>query len=682
MAQTFIRVNVSGGGSDDRKLKVSTDDTFADFLEGKLVVGSSKITKTTLSPGGAETLEIDLDETQIDHDNIMNVGTNTHTVIDSHIVSTNGVHGVTGDVLGTTDTQAVTNKTIDADLNTITNIENADIKAAAAIDASKVADGTVSNTEFQHINSVTSNVQDQINITQQTLSTGFKGTPPVLSINGGDNTKFDMTAGEVEVVDNSVFPPSVSIVTVPSVTAGTPTFLASETASFITVGLAGTPIQRSTRSTPEQRRDEATVGLISHVNNVIVDGVVNTPTLNIDAVAQTADLIRALGFFSTSGNRITGVTSTLTLDKSTGSGFSLNENSNVNQKDPHNFTMPVLNPMIMFHILQDASLTSNGISSTIDPTVYDNAGVETTVPANNNATISYVYIFPNNQVVYLIGQEIFSTFSDAKDAAGTETVILPSDIESGALLLARVILKKNATDITDSSEAFILPNSAVSAGGASLTSLQQAYEISTEPEIELNSTQGTFNIADSGTPIGVDLISIQNNAGSTQFLKVDVNGFTGDGITASRALASDSNGNVKSTAVTSTELGFVSGVTSSIQNQIDSLGSDGDLNETSFAGAQSASGASVTGLAFANGTVRGFEAIVTIEIDATADLFEEFTLKGIQRGSDWDISSSSVGDTSGIDFDISAAGQITYDSTAYAGFVSLDIKFRALTTTV
>lgn len=56
----------------------------------------------------------------------------------------------------------LTNKSIDADTNTITNIENADIKAAAAIDASKIANGSVSNTEFQYLDGVTSNIQNQI----------------------------------------------------------------------------------------------------------------------------------------------------------------------------------------------------------------------------------------------------------------------------------------------------------------------------------------------------------------------------------------------------------------------------------------------------------------------------------------------------------------------------------------
>ena len=62
-----------------------------------------------------------------------------------------------------TDTQILTNKSIDSDNNTITNIVNADIKAAAAIDATKIANGNVSNTEFQYLDGVTSAIQTQLN---------------------------------------------------------------------------------------------------------------------------------------------------------------------------------------------------------------------------------------------------------------------------------------------------------------------------------------------------------------------------------------------------------------------------------------------------------------------------------------------------------------------------------------
>jgi len=60
-------------------------------------------------------------------------------------------------------TQTLINKSIDSDNNTITNIVNADIKTAAAIDATKIANGNVSNTEFQYLDGVTSAIQTQLN---------------------------------------------------------------------------------------------------------------------------------------------------------------------------------------------------------------------------------------------------------------------------------------------------------------------------------------------------------------------------------------------------------------------------------------------------------------------------------------------------------------------------------------
>lgn len=112
-------------------------------------------------------------------------------------------------------------------------------------------------------------------------------------------------------------------------------------------------------------------------------------------------------------------------------------------------------------------------------------------------------------------------------------------------------------------------------------------------------------------------------------------------------------------------------------------GSSGDLAEQTFSMANNqATAADVTGLVFANATVRSFEALVSVEIDATANLYEVFTLRGIQKGADWDMSVASTGDISNVDFTITSAGQVQYVSGNEAGFVSGDIKFRAITTTV
>ena len=93
-------------------------------------------------------------------------------------------------------TDTITNKSIDADANTITNIENADIKSAAAISLNKLAATTASralvsdasgfvspsattDTEIGHVSGVTSSIQTQLNAKAPSASPTFTGTVTV-----------------------------------------------------------------------------------------------------------------------------------------------------------------------------------------------------------------------------------------------------------------------------------------------------------------------------------------------------------------------------------------------------------------------------------------------------------------------------------------------------------------------
>lgn len=147
-----------GNGSTTRNLNVNAS--------GKLVVGGSTLP-------------------------VANGGTGATTLAAGNFLQGNGTGAVTatkavptGVVVGTNDDQTLTNKTIDSDNNTITNIVDADIKAAAAIDATKLADGTVTNAELQYINTVTSNVQNQLDGKQPNLPTQTGNAGKYLKTNG------------------------------------------------------------------------------------------------------------------------------------------------------------------------------------------------------------------------------------------------------------------------------------------------------------------------------------------------------------------------------------------------------------------------------------------------------------------------------------------------------------------
>ena len=184
---TTIQFDISGAtngqtliyNSSTRKFEAAAGGAFTIAGDsGSETIGSGD-TLNVLGGTGIDTSVTATDNLTISVDNTIVSLTGTQTLTNKTLTSPkingavvltatstelNLLSGVTA--LVTADSSAVfTNKTFDADGtgNSITNIENADIKSGAAIDASKIHDGSVSNTEFGYLNGVTSNIQDQIN---------------------------------------------------------------------------------------------------------------------------------------------------------------------------------------------------------------------------------------------------------------------------------------------------------------------------------------------------------------------------------------------------------------------------------------------------------------------------------------------------------------------------------------
>jgi hypothetical protein len=85
----------------------------------------------------------------------------------------------------------------------------------------------------------------------------------------------------------------------------------------------------------------------------------------------------------------------------------------------------------------------------------------------------------------------------------------------------------------------------------------------------------------------------------------------------------------------------------------------------------------ITGLSFSS-SVWGFDCYLTARVVATANLYTNFHIRGINKGTTWEIIKTYVGDDTGIEFYITTDGQLQYTTQNINGFVSCIFKARAL----
>lgn len=131
------------------------------------------------SKSNASAIRDTIDSTKNIKFNLINVSSNTTRTL---TIPNNNFTVAGEDVV-----QILTNKTINATNNTITNISNSEIKSGAAIDATKIADGSVSNTKFQYLSGLTSNAVGLS--TTQTLTNKTMTDSSTYFQNNADNTK-------------------------------------------------------------------------------------------------------------------------------------------------------------------------------------------------------------------------------------------------------------------------------------------------------------------------------------------------------------------------------------------------------------------------------------------------------------------------------------------------------------
>ena len=587
MANHYISINLdAAGGSDDRRVRVSSDDSLPGFLEEKIEAGSTKVVVTTTLPGGAEILEVDVDETQINHDNLLN-----------HEVDQHRVH----DDTTTTTTSLWSSQKIQDELDT-------KINAATPMTDNKLVKSV--GTSGVDVEATGIDVDDSNNITGVNNLT-IDGD---LTVNG---TTTSVNSDTLDVTDANI------------------TVNNGGTQASADAGNAGLTIEMSDATDVEIGYDSTTAS-----------------KMTLGEIGSQSEIITAT-HAQTLSNK--------SLDA---------DNNTISNLEVDNLKIGVLSVDL------DTAVDNNNIAGAQAIKDYVAARVAEKDDASEitygPATAADWDVLPTH---------VDGGLDELADRTNTVEDNLTAHLGAGSA-------KHAASQITNNPSGNITANNVEAAINQLDTNKYEAADFDGDFDTRL-ATKDTDDLVESATnkyaspaqldkvdfitvTQAVDLDDVESKALSATQPSDNISTLTNDSAFVDAAGA-------QTAAVVNSTAGNETVQAPSVAAMKAYVGqSAGDILETSFAVVNNITTLTdITGFAFANGSVRSFEAQVSID-RAGDNLYEKFDIEGIQKAGSWEISVESVGDDSGIEFDIDATGQVQYTATNLTSGGTL--KFRSITT--
>ena len=220
----------------------------------------------------------------------------------------------------------------------------------------------------------------------------------------------------------------------------------------------GVVSQQGTFPTPSQIRFNLVLGMTAYdggSGSIVFHQ--NIPITLNQPIAASAVLMDSLGPFSISGNSVDPLAGTMSFAKTAGTIFARGFNFVNNTNEPNIANSPGQNPAQFAYITQNAFSTGPLVTS-VDAGQYDVGGVVTPVPAPNLWTIQRVWCLPVDDAIQLqirvqYGQNTYASQAEAINAIGNTDFVPQYDSSTFGCLLAHIVVRADATDLNDPTQA-------------------------------------------------------------------------------------------------------------------------------------------------------------------------------------------------------------------------------------
>ena len=348
---------------------------------------------------------------------------------------------------------------------------------------------------------------------QLSLSTGLYFGGIITKV---DSTHFSISATRGWVIDSvqNGEKPIYAEVNFPSTSSITDTYVSAIGTTYILLTSANTVLQQNSYPTPDQRRNNIFLGWTVHSVPNIIASVVNSPDIMINEMSQTRDMFTAIRYVNQGIYPYANDTN-MFINVNTGSLYGLGINWQNNKYSPSKLVYAGATLAQFQYRLQNDTAYSN--VSAIDPTNYDVGGVLTAVPGlANTSTNQRIYFAPSGQIRIQPGQQTYSSLANAIAGAINENFVTAPTIATNLQLIGVLSVRKGATNLSSSTDAKFIPVSKFgeltgATGGVATTTLQQAYDNSTLPQITIVSAS-PFQLK--GYDNQSTVLSILNSAGT------------------------------------------------------------------------------------------------------------------------------------------------------------------------